>query len=137
MDPTFTGSAIVVMPIPHRSALFVGCFSSLPNGGTEPNGKNGTKAKFTLSAATMKQLQILRQPTDWVGPVFCNTVRPLLLVQGKWSYQVTSIMTKIINNRPILITTVFLRNKVEIAWRLLFRHLVRKNRTFDDDSEEE
>ncbi len=36
----------------------------------------------------MKQLQILRQPTDWVGPVFCNTVRPLLLVQGKWSYQV-------------------------------------------------
>ena len=42
-----------------------------------------------------------------------------------------------INDRLILITTVFLRNKVEIAWRLLFRHLVRKNRTFDDDSEEE
>lgn len=93
--------------------------SSLPNGSSPTshagrNGKsNGTKAKFTLSAATMKQLQILRQPTDWVGPVFCNTVRPLLLVQGKWSYQ------------------------VEIAWRLLFRHLVRKNRTFDDDSDEE
>ena len=69
--------------------------SSLPNGSSPTshagrNGKsNGTKAKFTLSAATMKQLQILRQPTDWVGPVFCNTVRPLLLVQGKWSYQVS------------------------------------------------
>lgn len=25
---------------------------------------------------------------DVMGPVFCNTVRPLLLVQGQWSYQV-------------------------------------------------
>ena len=89
----------------------------------------------------MKQLQILRQPTDWVGPVFCNTVRPLLLVQGKWSYQVSihAILVQQPNNR---IYTALLNNKhasfkVEIAWRLLFRHLVRKNRTFDDDSDEE
>ena len=25
---------------------------------------------------------------ELMGPVFCNTVRPLLLVQGRWSYQV-------------------------------------------------
>ena len=25
---------------------------------------------------------------ELMGPVFCNTVRPLLLVQGKWSYKV-------------------------------------------------
>jgi len=36
---------------------------------------------------------------ELMGPVFCNTVRPLLLVQGKWSY------------------------KVESAWLLLFRHI--------------
>ena len=78
-------------------------FSSLPNGtsSTGSNGKSGTKAKFTLSAATMKQLQILRQPTDWVGPVFCNTVRPLLLVQGKWSYQVG---TRIVQNLLLSLT---------------------------------
>jgi len=36
---------------------------------------------------------------ELMGPVFCNTVRPLLLVQGRWSYQ------------------------VEMAWLLLFRHI--------------
>jgi len=36
---------------------------------------------------------------ELMGPVFCNTVRPLLLVQGKWSY------------------------KVESAWLLMFRHI--------------
>ena len=28
---------------------------------------------------------------ELMGPVFCNTVRPLLLVQGRWSYQVCTL----------------------------------------------
>ena len=58
-----------------------------------------------FTAATLKQMDLLREPMDWIGPVFCNTVRPLLLVQGKWSYP------------------------VEMSWLLMFRQLVKKKYT--------
>jgi len=44
-------------------------------------------------------VDIQQRLLELMGPVFCNTVRPLLLVQGKWSF------------------------KVETAWLLLFRHI--------------
>lgn len=43
--------------------------------------------------------EVQQRLLELMGPVFCNTVRPLLLVQGRWSYQ------------------------VEMAWLLLFRHI--------------
>ena len=43
------------------------------------------------SPAIKKNLAMLKEPMEWLGPVFCNTMRPLLLVQGKWSYQVMEI----------------------------------------------
>ncbi len=58
------------------------------------NGSAGSKDKDlgpggVLASLSLKQLELLREPMEWIGAVFCNTVRPLLLVQGKWSYQVT------------------------------------------------
>lgn len=32
--------------------------------------------------------EVQQRLLELMGPVFCNTVRPLLLVQGRWSYQV-------------------------------------------------
>ena len=33
-------------------------------------------------------VEIQQRLLELMGPVFCNTVRPLLLVQGKWSFKV-------------------------------------------------
>ncbi len=33
-------------------------------------------------------VEVQERLLELMGPVFCNTVRPLLLVQGRWSYQV-------------------------------------------------
>ena len=33
-------------------------------------------------------VEIQQRLLELMGPVFCNTVRPLLLVQGKWSLKV-------------------------------------------------
>ena len=33
-------------------------------------------------------VEIQQRLLELMGPVFCNTVRPLLLVQGKWSFRV-------------------------------------------------
>ena len=33
-------------------------------------------------------VEVQQRLLQLMGPVFCNTVRPLLLVQGRWSYQV-------------------------------------------------
>ncbi len=41
-------------------------------------------------ATAVQQMDLLKEPMEWIGPVFCNTVRPLLLVQGRWSYQVSA-----------------------------------------------
>ena len=71
---------------------------------------------------------------ELMGPVFCNTVRPLLLVQGKWSYKVRlqMNMTFVCNivTSPWIVrgqwasrgknTTCF---QVESAWLLMFRHI--------------
>ena len=46
------------------------------------------KPLLAFPESSLKQLEALREPMEWIGTVFCNTVRPLLLVQGKWSYQV-------------------------------------------------
>ena len=36
-------------------------------------------------------VEIQQRLLELMGPVFCNTVRPLLLVQGKWSFRVIMI----------------------------------------------
>jgi len=55
---------------------------------------------FLKKLGTMHaDVNIQERLLELMGPVFCNTVRPLLLVQGKWSF------------------------KVETAWLLLFRHI--------------
>ena len=38
--------------------------------------------------STHCDVEIESRLLELMGPVFCNTVRPLLLVQGKWSYKV-------------------------------------------------
>ena len=68
---------------------------------------------------------------ELMGPVFCNTVRPLLLVQGKWSYKVPpneydfclqhcnqSLDCKWSSGSKNI--TCF---QVESAWLLMFRHI--------------
>ena len=41
--------------------------------------------------------EVQQRLLELMGPVFCNTVRPLLLVQGRWSYQVLILLTKILS----------------------------------------
>lgn len=57
--------------------------NSFPNENTA-----GEPGDAFTSPAIKKNLAMLKEPMEWLGPVFCNTMRPLLLVQGKWSYQV-------------------------------------------------
>ncbi len=66
--------------------------SAAANGGGGGGGSNDPTPAAVLASLSLKQLEVLREPMDWIGAVFCNTVRPLLLVQGKWSYQVTTIV---------------------------------------------
>lgn len=74
--------------------------STLPNSTAaakqSKRGSKGGSVAFSPSVATLKQLEMLREPMDWVGQVFCNTVRPLLLIQGKWSYQVRNAIIHLI-----------------------------------------
>lgn len=59
-----------------------------------------THVQFLRNLGAMHcDVDIEQRLLELMGPVFCNTVRPLLLVQGRWSYQ------------------------VEMAWLLLFRHI--------------
>ena len=44
---------------------------------------------FLRKLGTMHaDVEIQQRLLELMGPVFCNTVRPLLLVQGKWSFRV-------------------------------------------------
>lgn len=73
----------------HLSLLFnllVSIIDHIVNG--FPNSSSGDLGEVFTSPATKKNMAMLKEPMEWLGPVFCNTVRPLLLVQGKWSYQV-------------------------------------------------
>lgn len=59
-----------------------------------------THVQYLKNVGSMHcDVEIQQRLLELMGPVFCNTVRPLLLVQGRWSYQ------------------------VEMAWLLLFRHI--------------
>lgn len=88
----------------HLSLLFnllVSIIDHIVNG--FPNSSSGDLGEVFTSPATKKNMAMLKEPMEWLGPVFCNTVRPLLLVQGKWSYQ------------------------VELSWRLMFKHLMKRH----------
>ena len=59
---------------------------------------------FLRNLGTMHaDVDIQQRLLELMGPVFCNTVRPLLLVQGKWSFKVNISILIVENNRsPIL-----------------------------------
>ncbi len=59
------------------------------NNGSGKKDKDASGPAAVLASLQLRQLELLREPMEWIGAVFCNTVRPLLLVQGKWSYQVS------------------------------------------------
>ena len=51
---------------------------------------------FLKKLGTMHaDVNIQERLLELMGPVFCNTVRPLLLVQGKWSFKVVSEYIKV------------------------------------------
>ena len=48
-----------------------------------------THVQYLKNVGSMHcDVDIQQRLLELMGPVFCNTVRPLLLVQGRWSYQV-------------------------------------------------
>ena len=57
-------------------------------------------------------VEIQQRLLELMGPVFCNTVRPLLLVQGKWSFKVKHY---IVNSMLIFL---FIYTKVVVKHQL-------------------
>ena len=80
-----------------------------------------THVQYLKNVGSMHcDVEIQQRLLELMGPVFCNTVRPLLLVQGRWSYQV-NIAKKKRKKKSLTLTYFFF--KVEMAWLLLFRHI--------------
>ena len=101
--------------------------AALPN---KPYSNNNRLDPFANSTVALKQMDQLREPLDWIGPVFCNTVRPLLLVQGKWSYQVCNILW--LCNRKALLN-ISLGGNVLVVAISSFSEEASHDRTIDEE----
>ena len=59
-----------------------------------------THVQYLKNVGSMHcDVEIQQRLLELMGPVFCNTVRPLLLVQGRWSYQVNIAKKKEIKKK--------------------------------------
>ena len=61
-----------------------------------------THVQYLKNVGSMHcDVEIQQRLLELMGPVFCNTVRPLLLVQGRWSYQVNIAKKKKRNKKKV------------------------------------